>query len=80
MNPQYYNNYIGEFQRHFSGIGPDSVNCNEYVNECVRSGDGNCQCNSTSVFIPCLWLSYMYILMSLQNYIAEVLMADYSIL
>ena len=53
-NPRYYHNYAVEFQRHFSGTGPDSKHCNEYANECVISGDGDCQYNSISVFVPCL--------------------------
>ena len=52
-NPRYYHNYTGEFQRYFSGTGLDSKHYNKYVNECVRSGDGDCQYNSISVFVPC---------------------------
>ena len=43
----------------FSRTGPDSKNCNEYANECVRYGDSDWQCNSISVFVPCLLLSYI---------------------
>ena len=53
-NPRYYHNYTVEFQRHFSGTDPDSKHCSECANECVGSGDGDCQYNSISVFVPCL--------------------------